>query len=595
MSAPPSLTSSLELPLEAGANRATWWLRTGKLLRPRWVEIVSSTAVLFVLGVLVLYPLGWLIRLSVADRTRQVEVTLSAFEEVYLSPELYSVLLNTLVVCVGTTLLALALGVPLAWLAERSDAPLASRLTMLTLLPFVTSPYIGAIAWGLLAAPRSGFLNHLVRQVIGSSAQTGPFDIYSQFGMIWVMGLFSVPYVYLFAGAALRSIDPSLEEAGLVSGSNWRRMLRRVTLPLVFPALFSGALITFVLAISQFGVPQVLGVPARSYVLSTLIYRQMKVYPVNEPAAAALSFLVVAICFLALYIHGAVTGRQRHTTITGKGLKPRKVRLRGAWRLAATTFIAVYLTVVVVAPYVVLVYGSVVQFWTTRPTLDMFTLRNYQFMLFEYRATYTAIANSLILSIGAATACAVLALVAAQIVVRGRSRFRHVIEHVIMLPLGIPGTVLAVGLLAAWIRPPLVLYGTTWLLLVGYIAHFVPLSFRGSKSSLLQLHPELEESARVSGSTWLRSLVRIVAPLTAPGITAGWIILFVTSIRELSTSVLLYTPTNEVLAVLVFDMWESGRYPEVAVLSIISVLVAVVVLWLAIRLGRLRFQEVGAE
>ena len=532
-----------------------------------WVR----AAALVVVGALVLLPVGWLVAISLRPSMLQSGVTWKWYAYILQDAALWQRFWLTVLVSAATTLFCLVVGLPIAWFVARTDMPLAGFMESISILPFALPPLIGALAWSNLLAPRTGLLNMLLRQVLNLPTDSGPINLYSVWGIAFVMGLYYSPYVIQFAAAALKSMDSSLEEAARVFGANSLSTARRVTLPLILPAIVSSALLAFIFAAGQFTIPTLLGVPAGIYLYTTTIYQKMKLWPPNEPLATALGMVLVGLIAALTWLRRRMLARGSFTTVTGKGFRPAVVRL-GALRWPAALFCLGYMGVAVVLPMLSLLYGSVLSYWRPTWRLEDFTLRNYAVLL-RQPLTWHALKNSLALSVGGSTVAMALATVVAFLTVRARDGASRLLSYLSMLPAAVPGVVFGVGVLVAFIRPPLVLYGTIWILLVGYISHFLPVAVNAASSSLMQVHPELEESARLFGAGFLQTLWRVTVPLILPGILAGWVSLVIIFLRELAISVFVYSPGSEVLAVQLFELWNDGR---VSVASALSVILAII-------------------
>ena len=568
--------------LSSGALRA----RLGRWFN--WTNLISMPVVL-VVAFMVTLPTVWLVVISFRPSTNVAGFTLRWYERLFTDPALLQRGLNTLLLAAGTMFFCLLIGLPVAWCLARTDMPFARQLNALAILPFVTPPLLGALAWSNLLAPRTGLVNILLRQWLGIEGNLGPINIYGVWGVAFVMGLYYSPYVINFVAGALSSMDSTMEEAAFAAGANGWTVARKITLPLVLPAIASSALLAFVFSAGQFTIPALLGVPGGMYVYSTTIHQQAKLWPPNLPLATALGMVLVVVAVALTWLRNRLTSRGSFVTVTGRGFRPRVIRL-GPFRWVALAFCLVYMLLAAVMPILSLVYGSLLSFW--RPTFSPsdFTLANYV-ALFETPMTWNAMKNSLILSVGGATLTMALAVVAAFITVRRKDPLAQGLGYFAMLPTAVPSVVLGVALLIAYLRPPLVLYGGLGILLVGYMTHFFPVGLNAAASSLVQVHRELEESARVFGANFLTMLRRITVPLIKPGVVAGWVTLVVIFMRELAISVFVYSPGNEVLAVQLYELWNDGRVTRASALAVL------VILQTAIILGLLRFfgARVGSE
>jgi iron(III) transport system permease protein len=490
---------------------------------------------------------------------------------VYTEPDNYRALVNSLVVGTGSAVFATLLGTLLAWIVARTDTPCRGLLEIAALVPFICPPFIGALAWTLLGSPNTGLVNQWARNLLGVGRLV---NIYSLGGMILVIGLYTAPFVLLIVGGALRSMDASMEEASMLSGAGQAATTVLVTLPMVAPAILSGAFLAFVLALEQFGVPAVLGLPARIPVLTTKIWTTISESPPQYGQGSALCVFLLLLTVAGVLLQRRLLRRRRFTTVSGKGARIRLVRL-GGLRWLALGLGLLYLMAAMVLPMGVLILASFRSVWTQQLAWSQLTLGNYGYILTEYPLSRQALANSLLLGAGGATLAILLAAAVSFLSLRARLPGHRVLEQLAMLPLAFPGTVLAYGMLRAWIQPPLVLYGTMWILLAAYVGRYLPYGVQSTSSTLAQIHPELEESSLMSGASWPATFRWITLPLLRSGIMAGWILLFVSFLRELSASVLLYTPKQVVLSVALFDLWASGDIGYLAALSVLMIAIAV--------------------
>ncbi len=527
---------------------------------------------LLLLAYLVLFPSSVLILQSVRDAAGRW--TAAWYVQVYTDPDNYRALVNSLALGAGSAVFATLLGTLLAWIVARTDTPCRGLLEVAALVPFICPPFIGALAWTLLGSPNTGLLNQWARKLLGIDRLV---SMYSLGGMVLVIGLYTAPFVLLIVGGALRSMDASMEEASMMSGAGQAATTTLVTLPMVAPAILSGAFLAFVLALEQFGVPAVLGLPARIPVLTTKIWTTISEYPPQYGQGAALCVVLLLLTVVGVLLQRRLMRRRRFTTVTGKGARPRLVQL-GGWRWVALSFGSVYLMAAMVLPMGALVLASFRSVWTQQLAWSQLTLHNYRYILTEYPLSRQALTNSLLLGAGGATVAILLAAVVSFLSLRARLPGHRALEQLSMLPLAFPGTVLAYGMLRAWIQPPLVLYGTMWILLAAYVGRYLPYGVQSTSSTLAQIHPELEESSLMSGASWPATFRFITLPLLRSGIVAGWILLFVSFLRELSASVLLYTPKQVVLSVALFDLWASGDIGYLAALSVLMIVIAVAAL-----------------
>jgi iron(III) transport system permease protein len=417
-------------------------------------------------------------------------------------------------------------------------------------------------------------------------AGPGALDVFGLPGMIAVEGLHLSPLVFLLMIAAFRSMDPALEESAAVSSAAPLTVLRRVTLPLLRPALLAATFISLIRGIEAFEVPALLGMPAGVWVFTSRIWQAFSTHPSDYAEGGAYALLLLAVTAVFGLLLLRLGHARRFETLTGRAFRPRRVEL-GRWRRPVAAAAGVYVAVAVVLPLAVLAYVSIQPFYGP-PTLDRLrasTLDNYAAVLSD-EATVRAFGNSLVLALGTATAVVVLTALVAWIVVRTRLPGRRLLDLLASMPLAIPGLVLGVALLFVYLRAPIPVYGTIWILFIAYVTRFMPYGMRYAASALQQVGGELEEAAHAGGASWWQTFRRVLLPLIAPGLLAGWAFVVVVSIRELSSSILLYSPGNEVLAVRMWTLYAEGRFPELAALGVLTTLALVPLLAVAYRLGR---------
>lgn len=535
---------------------------------------------------LVLHPVYWIFEVSFRTSLFERDYTLHWYQEAFVirAGETATLLGHTLFFAGGATLLALLIGITGALLVARTDLPGRGTFSVLFMGSFFLSPMIIAVSWSLLASPRIGFYNSFLRALVGLEAGSGPLDIFTLGGMIWTAGLYFSPYVFLFVSAALRSVDPSLEEASRMAGAGTVRTLWRVTLPLVRPAILAAGLLSLVLAFGQFGIPAILGIPARIYVLTTSIYASMSTYPTEREYAAVLSITLLLAAFTAIAAQRRLLGGGRFTTVTARGFRQPFVSL-GGWRWPVAALAWLFMLLTAVMPIVALAYASFTSRWTTRLDSGLLTVQNYVNLAEKEPSAWIAIQNSFILSLLGSTIAIGLAVFVSITVLKRNDRLGKILDYVAMLPISMPGMVFAVGLLAAYIRPPIVLYGTPYIILLAYVTLFIPVGLRSANAALSQLDPALEEAAQISGAGWWRRLWGILVPLIRPSLIAGWVLIFVTLMKEFSSSVLLGSPSVPVNATVLWNLWNLGSYGALTAFEVINTLIMAAVATLALWFG----------
>src|SRR5580693_1636265 len=525
MDAPAKTEPSLETArLDRAARR-----RGGRL-----AEIALPAAGVVIGIALILGPFAATIIRSVLDwDANGPALSLKNFAGLFADPRFYQAAGNTIICGIGATLVSCVLGLSLAWVVSRTDMPGRRWFEIFNLVPFFLSPYVGAISWVYLAAPHSGILSKLLADVFGLPPDLIP--IYGIGGATWVLSLFYTPYVYLFVIAPMRQMDPALEDAARVHGAGFWTTLRLITIPLLFPALLSAALIVLVTSAGLFDVPLALASPRGIRTMPTEIF-QLVQYPSDLGRAAAFGVVVMAVTILFTVLQRRYIDRRRFETVTGRGYRPRTIALRPGGRAAALALEIVYIGCGVVLPVIALLMVSFSSIWTGKLSYATLTLRNFEYVTFNYSLTQQAILNSLFLAVVGAT--------------------------------------LGVGFLILAIRTPL--YSTLAIILIAYIARFFPFATRTVSAMLLAINPELEQSARASGATWLQTMHYVLMPLLTPAIVAAWLMLFVIFIRELGATILLYAQGTETISVALVVLSErsSGYVAALAVIQLLLLLMA---------------------
>jgi iron(III) transport system permease protein len=537
------------------------------------VLLFQVTAVLLTL--LVAAPLVTLILGSLSGNSHEAFTTdlgLGNFERVLTQSRYLTALWNTLRIAVASTVIATVVGVALAWLVARTDMPGRWLVHLGVVAPFFVSPFIGALAWGLLLSPKIGILN----QFLGLFG-IAPFDIYTVGGIIWVMGIYYAPYVYMFVQSALYNLDPTLEEAAFMSGlSPWRTVFK-VSLPLVSPAIMSGMLLTFVAAAGQFGVPSLLGTPSRINVMTTYIYDLTNTTPSRFNLASAMSVILLLIACLALYAQHRVMRGRSYVTVGGKSTRPKTLKL-GAARVPATVFSYLFLLLASVLPLLMLAYVSFVPYYSGHISFSNLTLHHYISLIRDNQIAQRAFVNTIVVSVGSACAAAALGVIISWIQLRTKAWYRGAVSMALVLPVAVPAIVLGLAIMWTWIYAPIHVYGTTWLLFIGYLTGYLPFAVRSITAVHQQIDKSLEEAVSMVGGGWLTTLRHVTLPLLKPGIAAGWTLLFIVFVRELAISILLYAPGGEVLSVLIYNRWAEGDYNALAAMAMVQVLLMTVVI-----------------
>jgi iron(III) transport system permease protein len=553
--------------VKATAHRNEMWGRFA--LRP--TGIVVGLLMLAALG-LIVYPAIILLRRVIADLPVGGAQLLTG----NLSDLLPTVMLNTVIVVVGGTLLALAGGSTLAWINERTDANLGRAGDLLPLAPLIVPPVAGVMGWVVLLDPRAGLVNFALRaglNAIGIDLIDGPINIYSYGGMIAITALYIVPYVYLVVSAALRQFDPAIEEASRVFAAGPLKTLLKITLPAIRPALVAATLLGFITGISMFAVPIVLGSGANIDVLSVVIYRKLETYPPQTAPALVMAGGMVVLIQLLLLAQRFIAPAGRHAVISSRGFRSARVGL-GRWRRTFKAVAISYLFLTAILPVLGLVLVSLQPFWTPMVNVHVLSFKNFADVIINDRQTSRALFNSLLMGAITATVCMAVAGLMMLYFHQRKSAVSRIADSILTLPAAVPHTVIGIGFLLAFSIEPFRLYGTTAILLLAYVTMTLPFASRAASAAVAAIGPELSEASRVFRATEQTTLRRILFPLALPGLIAGWIVVFIHTIAEVTASVFLAGSSNPAIGRVLMELWVFGNFPQVAALALVMTLVS---------------------
>ena len=551
----------------------------------KWAVIVVSVAVV---AYLALVPLGFLLWQSFftpQTAATPAQFTLENYRVAFSSLDTLRLFTNSVLFATGTSLLAFIIGTLLAWMSERTNTPLRTLFYALAIIPLIIPNILFTVSWILLASPKIGIVNLVLQKWLDTDFVF--VDIYSMWGMIWVDGLHYSPMAFLLMTAAFRSMDPALEESAMMSGASVLQTAWRITLKLAWPAVFATVLILFVRSIESFEVPALLGLPVGIQVYTSSIYQAINQYPSQVGLASSYAVTLLLITMTGVYFQSRLSREgSRYSTVTGKGFRPRPMDL-GRWRFLTAAVFVGYVAVTVALPFLVLLWSSLQKFYSVPSVaaLQHLTLDPYRFIL-NYPSFGASVWNSLLLSVGCATAIMLVTSVICWIVVKTRLRGRWLLDNLASLPLAYPGLVLGLAIMVFYLNVDIGIYGTIWIMFVAYVTRFLPYGMRYNTTSMLQIHKELEESAAMSGASWGTIFRRIILPLLKPGLMAGWIYIVIVSVRELSSSILLYSPGTEVVAIVIWELWQNGQYVELSALGVMFIVALFVLVMLAQLAGR---------
>jgi iron(III) transport system permease protein len=510
--------------------------------------------------------------------------TIANYIKAYVDKEFYLLLLNSVYYAIGTCTLTFIIGTFLAWVSERTNTPFKKLFVVMSLIPFIIPGILSTISWILLLSPKIGLINIVVKGALG--LESAPFNVYSMWGMIWAESIHLYPLVFLLMSAAFRNMDTSLEEAALTAGSSTAQTFYKVTLPLMRPAMVSVLLINFIRGIEAFEVPALIGVPAKISVFTTKIFLAIHQFPSDFGLAGAYAVTLLCISTVGVLIYGKITRREeRYATVTGKGYRPRVIDL-GNWKYLTLGIAILIFLLAVILPIFVLLWSSFIPYYGV-PSMELaakMTWANYIYIM-NYPLAATAFKNSFYLSVGTATLVMLLTSVIAWITVKTKLPGRAFLDTMCFIPIAMPGIVLGVSLIWVYLTLPIPIYGTIWVLLLAYMTKYIPYGIRAASASMIQINKELEEASFTAGGTWSQTFRKIILPLLMPGFTAGWIYISIIALRELSTSILLYSYNSTVLSIMAFDLWEGGQYTYVCALGVMMVLLLVTMAAIARKLG----------
>jgi iron(III) transport system permease protein len=496
--------------------------------------------------------------------------------------------LNSFLYASAVGALSVVLGAPLAWLVARTDLPGKGLIGAFTVAAFVTPSFLGATAWVILAGPNAGLINVLYRAFTGGDAPL--VNIFSMPGLVFVTSLYTFPVVFILTAGALTATPPDLEDAARIAGAGPAAVVRDVTLPLARPAIVGGFILAFLETIVLFGAPAMLALPARFHVMTTQLWTFFH-YPPKVEVAAAYAMPLLLVAAGLLWVQRRLLGRRSYTTVGGRAAAPRPVPL-GRWRWVAFGGCALLLACAIVLPYLALLRAALAKAWGLGWSWQNLTLRNFGFVLFEYDPTRSAIANTLVLAVITASLATLLTAGIAYIAHRRLLRGARFVAFLATAPLAVPGIVLSIGLFTAYSRPPLLLYGTIWIIFVAYLTKYLPVAYTACHAAMATVHPDLEDAARILGANRLVAVKDVTVPLLGAGLVSAWLLVFLPSLRELSSSILLFTARSRVVSVVIYTLYEEGLWEAVSSLGVLLLLMTLVVVALGYRfLGR-RFLQI---
>jgi iron(III) transport system permease protein len=505
------------------------------------------------------------------------EFNIGDVAKIILEPDTYQALTNSLIIASGTTIGSTIVGTFFAWLVTRTDLPYKNFMKAMFLVPFMLPSFIGALAWKMLLSPNAGFINKFFMNTMGFD---GPiFNIYSYLGIVLVEVMYLFPFVFIQVCGALERMDPTLEESARISGAGLFTITRKITIPLVLPSILSGSLLIMLYSMAHFGTVAVLGIENGIFNIPTLIYQR-----IHQSAGSfdsirtgtVLATVLVVTAAMIIWLQGKILSKGHYQIIGGKSFRPMELKLR-ALRVPLLVLCLVYIAFTIVLPTAVIFLVGGLKTYGLPFTWANLSLDNYKFILFDYKLTKDAIWNSVTLGLGAAVITMFAGVMISYVIVKMKVRGKGILEFLGMLPFSVPGSVIALGVILAWSgQYGINLYNTVWIILLAYIARYMGFSLKANSAALEQVHDSLVEAARSCGATMWQTLKYIVLPLVRPGMLAAFFLIFLPSLRELTVSIMLYSPTTRTIGVAIYTLNEDGETVISAALAGIALILIIV-------------------
>ncbi|MFM9850456.1 MAG: ABC transporter permease [Hyphomicrobiaceae bacterium] len=517
-----------------------------------------------ILVALVANPLLQLLAISFDD-PKSTGWTFTNYADAFSRARYVRAIVNSLMLGLSVAILALTLGVPIAWALSRTDMPMKGLVRVLVLATFATPPFLGAMSWILLAGPNAGWLNRAFNGLFGTDA--GFLNIYSFPGLVFIIALYSFPYAVVFTSSALEMVSSEMEDAANILGASRITLTRRVTLPLVLPAILAAGIIIFLEAISIISSTIMIALPARINLVPLQLWEFFG-YPLQLEVAAAYSIPLLLVTVALFLLQKAILGRRGYVTLTGKGAERLPMRL-GRWRWAFLGYSLFILTLAVVLPYLVLLQAATAKAWARGFGLDNLTLDNFRYLFVQHAHATKSILNTFVYSSASATLAVGLALAVAYIVSRRLMRFSAALGLIAMTPIVVPGIVMAIGFYAAYAPPPAALAGTAVILILAFTTRFLPVAYSSANAAIAGVNPEMEDAVRILGGNRFVALRRVLIPLLKRSLMGAWLLVFIISSREVSSALFLYGPDTRTMSVLFFDLSEGGRFEYLSALGVI--------------------------
>ncbi|NLV59910.1 MAG: iron ABC transporter permease [Clostridiales bacterium] len=535
----------------------------------KWILILAIIDFMLVFQLL---PIAYLLVKSfLPDGTFSLET----FRRLYSYSMNWNALKNTLICAVATMVLGTVIAFPLAWLVGRTNLYGKKFFRSLFVLTYMVPPYLGAMAWLRLLNPNAGDINVFLRWLLNLEGSTGPLNIYSLGGLIWVLTTFYYPYAFITISRAMEKMDPSLEEASRISGASPVKTVLKITLPMMTPSLIGGALLVFVSAASCYGIPSIIGAPGKIHTVTTRIieFYGLGTQGINDATGLAMFLMVMAI--IILYISDFVVSRRQYITVSGKSTRPNIVDL-GRMRVPLTCLVGLFATAIILLPFATILLTSFkVDVGKGLWEAGNFTTGQWR-LIFSREETLECLKNSLIFGGVTATIGILVSCTMSYLLQRTRVQGRKIPDFLITLGSGTPSVVIALGLIMTMKGTFGVnIYNTAYIMVVAYLIKYMMMGMRTVVSAMSQIHVSLEECSQVSGASWLRTMLKITGPLIFPSIAAGWFLIFIPSFYELSMTTLLYSNTTKTIGFQLYEYWTFTSQPQACAMAFGILLVVV--------------------
>ena len=533
---------------------------------------------IFILAVLILVVIVALPVVLIFWTSFVVEghLNIQAVMDTIMQEDTFQALKMSIMIAACVTVTCTFVGTLFAWLVTRTDLPFKQTMKVLFTVPFMLPAFIGALAWKMLLSPRAGYINQIWMAITGT--RHALFNVYGFWGIVVIETMYLFPFVFIQVSGALERMDPTLEESARISGAGLFTITRKITIPLIMPAVVAGALLVCLYSLSHFGTPAILGTEVGIYIIPTMIYELIHQSAGSFAAiraATVLSVVLVLSAAVILYAQNKVIKSGRFQIIAGKSVRPSVLKLRGL-RMPLFIFCCIYLLITVVMPTVTIFLVGFLKTYGLPVALENMTFENFRYVLFEWKLTKDAIWNSLYLSLSAAFVTMIAGGIISYVLVKMKVRGKWFLEFLGLLPFSLPGTVIALGVILTWSgRFGVNIYNTAWIIFVAYIARYMAFSLKSNSAALEQVHDSLVEASRASGATPWQALRDIVIPLIRPGMVAAFFLIFLPALRELTTSVLLYGPTTRTIGVAIYTLNEDGETVYACALAGVALLLIV--------------------